>query len=61
MQIKLEKTFETRDDLDAHIRSVYGDNADINKEITLEMSEDEMQKMLLSEKTTIFGIKIKKV
>lgn len=58
MLIKQEKTFESRDDLDAYIRSTHGDNADKNKEITLEMPAEEMQKMLLSEKTTIFGVKI---
>jgi len=60
MLIKQEKIFNSRDDLDAHIRSRYGDDSNKNKDITLEMSTEEMSKLSLSEKNTVYGVKIKK-
>jgi len=60
MLIKQERVFKDREELDAYVRSTYGDNAEKNKELTLELTQDEMTKFLLSEKTTVFGAKISK-
>ena len=51
-------TIETRDELDSHIRTRFGED---NKTVEIELSEEEAKKMFLSEKSKVFGARIKVV
>lgn len=60
MIIKAEKTFGSREELDAYIRTTFGDNPEANKDIILEMPQEELTKLSLSDKVNVFGVKVKK-
>lgn len=60
MKITIEREFESRKDLDSFVKSRFGENAEANKNITIELDQDSMQRLSLSEKTTINGIKVVK-
>ena len=61
MKILVDKEFDTRQDLDQYIRTTFGDNAETNKEVSLEMDQDTLQKLQLSDKSTIYGVKVRKI
>mgnify|MGYP001567578237 FL=1 len=61
MKINIDKTFNGREELDAYVRNNFGEDSKANKDITLEMSQDEMAKHSLSESSVIYGAKIKKI
>lgn len=58
MKIIVEKQFDTRADLDQYIRTTFGDNAENNKEVSLEIDKDTQSKLQLSEDTTVHGVRI---
>lgn len=58
--ITIHREFKDRHDLNNWVRGHCGVRAEVNKEHTLELSEEEMAKMSLSESDTVFGVKIKK-
>ena len=60
MKIIIDKEFVTREDLDQYVRTTFGDNPENNKEISLEMNQESLTKLQLSDKTTIYGVKVKK-
>lgn len=60
MKIINNKQFESRNELDIFIRNTYGTDSIRNKELTMEIDEEELQKLFLSEKVTVYGVKIKK-
>ena len=59
MTIKIEQDFATRADLDSYVRSTFGENPDNNKAITLELTQMELDKLSLSDKTLVYGVKVK--
>jgi hypothetical protein len=61
MPIIINESFDNRADLDAYIKKTFGDDAEVNKSITIELPQEELSKLLLSEKVTVFGVKIKKI
>lgn len=58
MKIVIDKQFDTRADLDQYIRTTFGDNAESNKEVSLEIDAETQGKLQLSEESTIHGITI---
>ena len=58
MKIFIEKEFETRSDLDNYIKTTFGDNAEVNKGVTLETDADTLQKLKLDESTSVHGVKV---
>ena len=61
MKITINKQFNSREELDNFIRNTYGEDSIKNKDLTLEMENEDLKKFSLSEKTNIFGVKVKKV
>lgn len=59
--IRVEKTFKDRGELDAYVRSTFGTEQVQNKDITLEIEEDKLKELSLSEDVTVYGVKIKKI
>jgi uncharacterized protein YuzE len=58
MKIIIEKQFDTRADLDHYITTTFGENAERNKEVSLEIDADTQTKLQLDEETTVRGVKI---
>lgn len=58
--ISIQKEFKDRHDLDNWVRGHCGVKAEKNIEHTLELSQEEMTKMNLTESDNIFGVKVKK-
>lgn len=56
------RNYKNRKELDAAILSVFGDEPNRNRERidTIEGTEEELKRLALSEKVTVYGIKIKK-
>lgn len=59
-QITIRKEFKDRVDLDNWVRGHCGVKAENNTEHGLELSTEEMEKLSLSEKDTVFGVRIQK-
>lgn len=59
MKIQLTKNFETRSELDDYVRVTFGEDLEKNKGVILELSTEEMEKLSLSESTTVHGTKIR--
>ncbi len=58
MNISINKTFATRDELDSYVKSRFGDDSSKNADIVMQMSGEEMQKLALDESTTVHGVKV---
>ncbi len=58
MKLAINKNFATRDDLDKYVRSTFGENAESNSDVSIEMSADEMATFSLDESTTVYGVKV---
>lgn len=60
-KIIIDKEFETREELDQYIRITLGDNPALNKDVSLEMNQETLTRLSLSDKALIHGVKVKKV
>ena len=58
MKISIDKTFETREELDSFIRSRFGENQEENIKHELEISIEEGQKLALDANTKVFGVRV---
>lgn len=61
MRIVVEQDFKNRDELDTFVRSRFGDNSEVNKNIVLEIEEENMTALSLSESTTVHGVRVQKI
>lgn len=59
MKITHEQVFDSRVQLDAFIRNTFGDDSIRNKNIEIELSESEAAGLSLSNKVSVYGVKIK--
>lgn len=59
MKISIQKMFENREELDSFIRTTFGEDISKNKDIVIETDKKTLQKLSLSEATTVYGVKIK--
>lgn len=59
MKITIDKEFESRPDLDAFISSRFGTNQEDNIKHEVEISEEEAEKLSLSEDVKIYGVRVK--
>lgn len=67
-KLTLDKNFTTRQELDAYVRSTFGEDINENSSITIEFSKAEQNDLMLAtlmasvdDTTKIFGVKIKKL
>ena len=60
MKISLDRQFETREELDTYVAGTFGENPDKNKALTIEAPQEELTKLMLDDKKTVFGVKVKK-
>lgn len=58
MKITLNKDFLGRDELDSYIRSQFGEDQLVNKNVSMEISTAEASKLALDENTTVHGVKV---
>lgn len=59
MKISIVKSFSARHDLDDYIRGKFGEDANLNKDITFESTPENLQELQLSESSTVWGVKVK--
>lgn len=59
MKITHDIQFEKRSDLDSFVRNNFGDDHAKNRDVVIEISSDEGAALSLSEKTSVYGAKIK--
>lgn len=59
MKITVNKEFASRKELENYVRVTFGENEEKNKEISLDVSAEEAEKMLVDDSTLIHGVKIK--
>ena len=59
MKITHDKQFKDRAELEAFVRTRFGDDVKENKDSEIELTQEEADKFLLSDKTTVFGVKCK--
>jgi cupin superfamily acireductone dioxygenase involved in methionine salvage len=60
IKITLSKDVDTREELDNFVRTNFGEDHEKNREVTLEANSETLQKLNLSEDTTVFGVRITK-
>ncbi len=60
MKIQINKEFENREELDTYVRVNFGEDKEKNKDIVLELTDVEMEKLSLSDESTVHGTKIRK-
>ncbi len=58
MDIRINKTFASRDELDSYVKSRFGDDPNKNIDVVMELSTDEMKKLSLDESTTVHGVRV---
>lgn len=61
MKIVVEKELASRAELDAYIRTTFGDDMNANKSIALEIPEEQLTILALSADTTVFGVKVRPI
>ena len=58
MKISIDKTFDTREELDSFVRSRLGENQEENIKHELELSSEEAKTLALDVDTKVFGVRI---
>lgn len=58
MKITIDKDFNTREELDAFVRSRLGENQDENIKHEVELNVEEAQKLQVDENTKVFGVRV---
>lgn len=58
MKISVNKTFANRGELDAYVRSTFGEDAQANAGVAIEIAPEEMTALALDESTTVYGVKV---
>lgn len=61
MKITIQKTFETRPELDTFIANTFGEDPEKNRQIVIETDRDTLEKLALSEDTKVHGVRFKEV
>lgn len=59
VKLTLSKSVETREELDAFIRTSFGENPEANKGLVIEAHPETLKALNLSEDTTVHGVRFK--
>lgn len=60
IKFTIDKKIDTREELDAYVRSSFGENQEKNKGLTIEAHPDVLKNLALSEDATVYGVRIVK-
>lgn len=56
-KISVNRSFASREDLDNYVKNTFGADVENNRDITIEATKEVLEKLSLSESTTVYGVK----